>query len=316
MQRAASKNWIYLLVTFLVAFSVTLVTARFIRYLIVMQNQSADTSQEAEIAPEPIAELPATPAFIDLQNTVDQWISGLPGDAGVMIYDLDHDQVAASYQADQVFAAASIYKMFFVYDGYRQIDAGLDDANAIYVNTPDKGPLSTSACLDLMIRESYNGCADPMRADTARYARAEELIQDLGLTNTSGAGLYSTPADLTKLYQHYWKHADLSSQSWDRILDSMLNQPETTYDWRRGLPSGFQTAAVYDKVGWNWTGSNWSIYDDAAFVVFPELGRHYIVIVMTTGLPSHQPLVDLGAAIETAVLNGDSDTSTNPSSSE
>lgn len=304
MKRAASKNWIYLLVTFFVAFSVTLVTAKFIRSLFIIQDQENAPLEESNLAPEPVAELPATSNFINLQPIIDDWITTVPGQAGVMIYDLDHDQIAASYNPDQVFGAASIYKMFFVYDGYQQIDAGLDQGAKPFVTTSDKGPLTLSACLDLMVRESYNGCADPMRADSTRYARVESLINTLGLTNTTSAGLYSTPADLTALYRHYWAHSELSDDSWSKIQDSMLHQPETTYDWRQGLPAGFRIAEVYDKVGWNWNGRSWDIYDDAAFVVFPELNRHYIVVIMTSGLPTYQPLVDLGALLESAVLSG------------
>lgn len=98
-----------------------------------------------------------------------------------------------------------------------------------------------------MIRESYNGCADPMRANSIFDARAEAIVDELELKNTSNLGLYSTAADLTKLLELYYYHPDLSESSWNKIADSMLNQPptkiseDTTYDWRQGLPARFST---------------------------------------------------------------------------
>lgn len=303
MGRTLSKNWIRLLIVFLTAFGVALVVSVTIGTKVLNRDKAnEDIVENEESSDEADIEETITPTFIDLQPTVDAWLATAPGKVGLMIYDLDNQQVAAEYQSNVVFEAASVYKLFFAYDGYMQIDAGVDDGEAYFTSTSDYDNLSLSDCLDKIIRESYNGCADPLRADAARFARAEALADRLELTGTSSAGLYSTAADLTKLMQLYWEHPDLSAASWEAIQDSMLNQPPTTYNWRQGLPSGFSQALVYDKVGWNYTGSYWSIYDDVAFVVFPEQDRHYIVVVMTSGFPTFTPLVNLGAQLETAIL--------------
>lgn len=309
MSRLLSKNWVRLLGIFLVAFSVTLVGATAIRSVLQNRDQDPEVSDTKEPEAEIIDETPvaATPDFIDLQPTVDAWIASLPRsvNVGLMIYDLDHQQVAGSYNPNEPFNSASIYKLFFVYDGYRQIMNGEANANDYFTSTYDKGALTLGQCLDLMIRESYNGCADPMRADNARWARVEAMYDELGLQNTSSAGLYSSANDLTELLKLYWNHADLSPELWTAIQDSMLVQPITTYNWRQGLPSGFQVGQVYDKVGWNWTGSVWSTYNDAAIVEFPEQNRHYIIVVMTENLPTRVPtaIVELGTMLENAILN-------------
>lgn len=270
---------------------------------VVSENPPSSSPTEPETPPAP-----ALPDFINLQPTVDQWLSSLPQNAevGLMIYDLDHNQTAAAYHPDEVFNAASIYKLFFVYDGYRQIENGLEDPDTYFVTANDEfhsGSLTFDDCLDLMIRESYNTCADPMRSDSSRYARAEALAAELGLKNTSSAGLYSSAADLTEILKLYYQHPDLSAASWAKIQDSMLNQPPTTYNWRQGLPSGFsERALVYDKVGWNWTGSYWDPYNDAAILEIPELNRHYIVVVMTRFLPNTTPLINLGTSLEQAIF--------------
>ena len=299
MARMLTKNWLRFLLLFILAFGVAFAVGAYIKSKSYNPDVAeTDTTEEGPI--EEIIEL--TPAFIDLQPTIDSWLSSINAKVGLMIYDLDHDQVAAEHNSTTMMESASVYKLFFAYDGYTQIDRGQDNGEAYYTTTYDKGDLSLYSCLDLIIRESYNGCADPLRQEAGRFARAEELAQRLGLSATSSAGLYSSAADLTKLMQLFWEHPDLSSDSWERIQDSMLNQPITTYDWRQGLPSGFNQALVYDKVGWSYTGSYWSIYNDVAFVVFPEIGRHYIVVVLTSGLSTYQPLVDLGNRIETTVL--------------
>lgn len=276
----------------------------------IFPDQSDGTSDQSTAASDSDAtDQPTTPALIDFQPLLDQWVADTHVnsqiDLGVMIYNLDHQTVVGSYQPDTVFNSASIYKLFYAYDGYREIAAGRDSADAYFITTADKGDLTLGACLDLIIRESYNGCADPLRSDPDRTARVEALISDLGLTSTTNAGLYSSARDLTRLLQLYWEHPDLTTDQWTAIQDSLLNQPPTAYDWRQGLPAGFTTAEVYNKVGWAWNGSYWSVYNDAAIVVFPEQQRHYLIVVLTEGISSAvpTPIIQLGQAIEAAVLS-------------
>lgn len=273
---------------------------------------SPQGSQDHDIQP------PETPTFIDLQPTVNAWLKTTSADVGLVIYDLDNNRVAASFQPDRVFNVASIYKLFFVYDGYRQIETGAIAASARYVTTSDyrADTYTYGECLNLMIRESYNGCADKMRSDKTAYARVVDLIDELGLENTTSAGLSSTAADLTELLKLYYEHPDLSDASWQKISDSMLNQPATkidattAYNWRQGLPSGFsERTKVYDKVGWDWneTSKVWNTYADATIVEFPEQNRHYTIVVLTSGLTNRSaaPIANLGTRIEDAILSAD-----------
>lgn len=285
-----SKNAAYITLCVLLPLALLAVTIA-----LICANRHSVPSDDQPISSETVAE--PTPAFLDLQPVIDDWVATLSSnvDVGLLLYDLDHDRHAALYNPDEIFNVASIYKLFFVYDGYTQIDANLENADDPFVSD-----YTLSECLDLMVRESYNGCADPMRADRVRYQRVETLISNLGLTNTSSAGLYSTARDLTELLKLYSTHPDLSADSWAKLADSMLNQPATTYNWRQALPAGFQTAAVYAKVGWNYTGSYWSVYAEAALLDFPD--RHYTLVVLTSGLPTYTPLTDLGRQLENYVI--------------
>lgn len=315
------KYWLPTLIIFVLVAGASIgITALWSHHASNNNTTTADNTNTPSVSEEiPTPEIPVIPSFINLQPTIDHWLSTLPSNAevGLMIYDLDNEQIAAEYHSNKIFNAASIYKLFFVYDGYRQIASGAEDADRYFVTAYDdfhSGALTLGDCLDLMIRESYNTCADPMRSDSARFARAEALAAELELKNTSSAGLYSSAADLTELLKLYYQHPDLSEELWTKIQDSMLNQPKTTYEWRQGLPSGFNNpnVKVYDKVGWNWTGDYWDPYDDAAIVEFTEQNRHYIVVVMTRFLPNVAPLISLGQAIESAVLAESQDNSQSP----
>lgn len=305
------KYWLPVLVIFILVGAASLSITAAIKRNLHQENSTPELETET-LSEETTPAEPTVPEFINLQPVVDEWLAGLPSGAevGLMIYDLDHDQVAAEYHPNEVFNAASIYKLLFAYDGYRQIEHGLESSTDPFVFASDdfhSGWLTFGNCLDLIIRESYNTCADPLRSDSERYARAEALAAELGLGSTSGAGLYSSAADLTEILKLYYSHPDLSEDSWNKIQDSMLNQPATTYDWRQGLPSGFtaDAAKVYNKVGWAWnrTYSYWEVYDDAAIIDFVEQNRHYIVVIMTSYLPDATPLVNLGSALEATVLS-------------
>ena len=276
------------------------------------------TTQTATAEPEP-----TTPEKIDLQNTVDKWVDTQKNakNSGIIVYDIDNDAVVARHNEDNKFRIESIYKMFVAYEGYYRIDNKQWDANEMILNWKDFNgkPYTLSLCLDHMIRYSYSSCAEAVW-NKIGHANLDATYKDKGFKDTSISGITSTPSDLMKLYQQFWKHTDLSEDSWDKIQDSMLIQsaPKTaseayTKNWRQGLPSGFATALVYNKVGWL-GGDRWYFYDDAAFVSFPEvkenrakekkLARNYIMIVLTKDTDAKE-LVKLGRQIEASVKAAD-----------
>ena len=94
----------------------------------------------------------------------------------------------------------------------------------------------------------------------------------------------------------------------------MLDQPSITSNlcggtcnFRAGLPSGFSNAVkVYNKVGFESDGvGKWLIYNDAAILEFPELGRTYLISVFTENLPWSNSkitaLSNLASALESAI---------------
>ena len=86
-----------------------------------------------------------TNRFIDLQPIVNSWVATTNRQVGLVIYDLDHDRVAADYQPNLIFDIASVYKLFYVYDGYRQIASGVENLNDYF--TIKASPFLTSTGL-------------------------------------------------------------------------------------------------------------------------------------------------------------------------
>lgn len=324
-QKLSHRHQIQVIITALLGFTVfnltlvaTILISNSLVTIIVPSNDDPPSTISTPEQPDsPSEEPPATdaqPAFINLQPTVNRWSSSVKAKVGLMIYDLDHNEVAAELNANQVFPTASIYKLFFAYVGYQDIDSGYTDPDQPFAITNDyrADTYAFSECLDLMIRESYNGCADPIRSNQRLYRRAETLIDDLGLKNTTNGGLSSTPSDLASFLKFLYQDHDLSAESWASFQDSLLNQPPTkvsakeTYDWRQGLPAGFsETVKVYNKVGWAWsdTDNYWTTYNDAAIVEFPDLDRHYIIVLLTANLREDPPisLQKLGTELEATI---------------
>lgn len=249
--------------------------------------QEIDETRVAELAVAPVLIEPET-----LQEAVDVWLASYRhGDVGIEVLDVDNRAVVARYRENARMRPRSLYKLFYYYDAYAQVDAGADDLNQDYA---DGKNLAT--CLDAMIRYSNNPCAEKMYNDPVRQGRVGQLIQHLGLSGTQADGLMTTAHDMAVLLQYYYAHPGWSESSWQKFRESALNQP---YNYRKGLPSGFRQAAVYDKAGWGTDGAGVSVYNDAAMVEIG--GRRYIVVVMTTQT-NYAAIGALGGLLESVML--------------
>jgi hypothetical protein len=264
------------------------------------------------------------PQKIDLQLATDQWLTSQPAsnNSAILIYDIDNDEIVARHNEDVAMRIESIYKMFVAYEGYYRVDHDMLDKDVVLpiANDYEDKPYTVSKCLDHMIRYSYSPCAEIL-ANQFGWENLQASFNEQGFKNTSIHGVTSNASDILKLYQMYWKHNDLHESSWDKIQESMINQTAATdneiynRNWRKGLPSGFSSAKVYNKTGFlSLDGVNYNFYDDAAFIVFPEVEsnkdgkkvpeRHYIVIVLTKDT-APQEIVKYGRKLEEAVKTAD-----------
>lgn len=262
--------------------------------------------QETTTTPDDTPSQDTSPSIIDLQPVLDEWLStlGATTDTGVEIYDLDNEQIVAAHNADSTFPTESLYKLFVAYEGYRRLEQETQSPTATI------GGHTYAQCLDLAIRESNSACAEAIRADIGAQTLENIIQTDYGLSGSSSIDLTSTASDITDMLKIYYNHPDLTADTWATIQDSMLNQPPVNNglcygpcDWRQGLPSGFEVATVYDKVGWRYQGNNiWQSYHDAAIIEFPAQKRHYIVTILTSN-SKYQDLSRFGTMLEAAILD-------------
>ena len=261
-------------------------------------TESITPSAEPQPEPEPTVVLPDR---IDFQPVVDSWAGSVSGNRSVLIYDLDRSEVVGEYNSRENYNTASLYKLFVVYEGYRRLQSGewQADEPAGYTG------YTILKCLDLAIRESNSSCAETLWTMIGRQDLIDIIENDYNITDSDIASLISNPQDIMKMLKIFYEHKDITDNGLIASMkDSFLNQPPTIYDWRQGLPSGFTKANVYNKVGWDYDPDArvWNIYHDAAIVEFPDLNRHFIVVVMTNKVP-FQKITALGKMIEDKVIS-------------
>ena len=238
---------------------------------------------------------------VDFQPIVDEWAGSLRGNRSVLIYDLDTDEIVGSFNPDEFYSIASLYKLFVVYAGYEKLQTGEWNSDDMAGRTG----LTVLECLDLAIRESNSVCAESLWTMIGREELQEAVVSEYGAINTSVSGFVSNANDILNMMKVFYNHETIKEPSLVSVMkDSFLNQPITEYNWRQGLPSGFTRANVYNKVGWDYNPeeSYWNLYHDAAIVEFPEENRHFIVVVMTNRVP-FQRIRDLGTMIEETFYN-------------
>ena len=243
----------------------------------------------------------SSPAKIDFQPVVDDWANSTSGDKGIAIFDLDRNELLASYNNDKHFDTASLYKLFVVYEGYRRVQSGEWDGGELTGQT-DKTILK---CLDLAIRESNSTCAEAIWGMIGRKELDRIVRDELKIKHTDVSALSSNVNDITLMMKIFYRHKQITDDKLvEQLEDSFLNQPTTEYDWRQGLPSGFEKANVYNKVGWDYNSEekNWNLYHDASIVEFPDDNRHFIVVVMTSHIAPNK-IAELGRSIEAKYLS-------------
>lgn len=286
---------------FLILLGIFMTTLTIIGWIMIKPFETDEVVDEPEVVVEPEPEpepepVPKLPVRVDLQPVVDAWTASVGGNRSVLIYDVERDEMIGTYNANESYNTASLYKLFVVYEGYRRLQSGEWQADAAAGATGR----TILECLDLAIRESYSPCAETLWGLIGHDALDEIIVRDFGIVNSDISRLISNPQDIMKIMQIFYEHKDVTREDLvARMKDSFLNQPTTTYNWRQGLPSGFTRANVYNKVGWDYnpSGQYWNIYHDAAIVEFPELDRHLIVVVMTNRVPFER-IKELGSKIE------------------
>ena len=253
------------------------------------------------------------PEKLDLQDLAETWAKTASGRVGIYIYDLDYREPIAKVGETQNFQTASLYKLFPVYEGYRRIAKGEWDGDSILV-----GSRTIKQCLDSAIRSSDSTCGEALWAKIGRSTLDEIIKDDYKITNSQISSFVSNPVDIAKMLELFYDHKEFSDETYVTILDSMLNQPATkngmcgdsACNWRQGLPAGLSSdkIKVYDKVGWDFNGSTWNIYNDAAIVTVhgaedadASSDHNLIVVVMASGLRSFKEITNFGKQLKSVL---------------
>jgi beta-lactamase class A len=216
-----------------------------------------------------------------------EWDQSNSGTAGVVISDASDGSVLAALNPDEPFFAASIYKLYVAYEGYRQVDSGIVDVNEMYINGFTRGE-----CLDKMIRESDSPCAEKLWNELGK-AETTAQLQTYGINNTSMTAIRTTSADAAIMLARIAQGEGLSLESQQKFLQSMKDQI-----YRSTLNKSFTLggAIVYNKIGFN----EQLEYHDVAIIELPELERKLIVSVMTDRVGTTS-IVRLGQLIQAAL---------------
>lgn len=245
---------------------------------------TAPENNQASNTPVEQAQEPQKPALPDMQPLVDSWVSANSGTYSIVITDTD-GKVVGSYNPDEEMFTASIYKLYVAYAGYQKIADGTYPADEAYA-----GGYTRIECLDQMIRNSFSPCAEVMWAELGKQNLTDQMA-GYGLKNTNMVGLTSTAEDAAIMLQKIYAGQNLTAEHKALYLDSMKTQPDK---YRRGLPSGFTTGTVYNKVGWN-EDIEWH---DTAIVEVN--GKVAIVSVFSKGA-GYKNIAGIGAEIQKAL---------------
>jgi CubicO group peptidase (beta-lactamase class C family) len=321
MTKKKGKSKILIFLLFLVIFAAAIGGTIYYFKFIAHKDPEPEPTPTAEPEPEPEPEPDPTPTEINLQSVVDSWTKAHPK-TGVYIYDLDNEAPVAEYKKDTKYRIESIYKLFVAYEGYKQITAGKMKADEkVAIANDFKGNKYTiSLCLDHMIRYSYSPCGEYVWSKIG-HNNLQKTYENLGFKNTSIGNLMASASDLVKLLELIHTDDTIDEKLRAQLFDSMLNQKANTKDtrynsdWRKGLPSGFSTTKVYNKVGWLGDGNgHWIYFDDVALLYFPETTdkegnkvpeRHLAIAVLTTSNTTPKQIGELGKNIENAVKKHD-----------
>lgn len=243
-----------------------------------IDNSSSNNSQQTQSQSLPL---------LDVQPTVDAWAAKQSGTVSVVVYDLANNKNIAELNPDTQYFAASIYKLYVAYVGYQKAADGTYSLTDSYLTGYNRGK-----CLDAMIRDSYSPCGEKMWVELGKDKITNKL-KTYGLTKTSMTGLTTSAQDAALLLERLWDRRELTEEHTNLFLDSMKTQDAK---YRRGLPSGFGSSTVYNKVGWN-EQIEWH---DTAIVTLPN-GRSYVITVLTKNV-GYSNIASLGRSLE-AKLN-------------
>lgn len=249
--------------------------------------EAIDTAikQKASGAILAVSALPPSLSFNRSYSNTPEGLSALVGDLS-----RDNNNMAISVRklgdrgvhanGDQQYHPASTYKLFVAYSVLKRVDGGQ------WTMDMQTAHGSVGACLDTMIINSDNACAEWFGSKIGWSTVFSEVrAHGLSRTAVTGSGFVSTTNDLALFLQKLEANQlGLSEPSRARLIDSMKRQV-----FRKGIPAGVN-GAVADKVGFLD-----DMLHDAAIVYSPR--GVYVVTIMSKG-SSWEAIANVSRAID------------------
>lgn len=232
------------------------------------QTNTSQQSPQSSDQRNQAAETPKVEPLPSVQTIVDEFVQNNAGKYSVVVTDLAAGTELASYQADESYFAASIYKLYVAYLGYLDIQNGQHP-----LDEPFLGDWTRGDCLDKMIRESHSPCAEKLWVEQGKEASTKRLNDDYGLTGTSMVGITTTAHDANIILARLDGRKELDETHTNLFLESLKHNI-----YRDGIPKALPDLVVRDKVGF----SEFADYHDAAIVTLPN-GRNVAVTYLTRG---------------------------------
>ncbi len=262
-----------------------------------LEQLSADVAVPA--LPASFASPVEDPALAALIRTT---LSGYEGTYSVVVRNLE-DGRSASLNEGQVYKAASLFKLVYLLEAYRQRDAGeidfsqlltLDEEYVAYdfgtlelLGLEEGDMLSVADALKAMIIVSDTPTA-VMIQDLVGPVRAEQTLRSLGINDMSvlKPELPTTARDMALLMAAVAAGAGVTAESQREMLALLLQE-----GIRGGIPSGVPpNSAVAHK-----TGNLTNVTHDVALVWGPA--GPYVIAVLSDRSWESQPLAAVSRAV-------------------
>lgn len=259
-RRRRSRRWLFLLLAFAIAAGV-------------FWYQNGKATSPSSNANRSETETSVKPAGRDAQlgAILSTWAEAHPEHQWSMVVrELSGGSKFASYRADQVYDAASIYKLFLTYLLFREIS--VDQVGGITVSSQGRS-WSLEHCLDIALRVSDNPCAWAIGNRTG-WTSSNPTLAAAGFSATAldiTNGHRSSAQDTANLLEGLYKAELYDGDERDYLINILKQQ-----SYNQGIPAGCTGCTVANK-----TGDLPSVRHDAAIVYHG--GKVYLLVVFTDG---------------------------------
>jgi beta-lactamase class A len=243
-----------------------------------------------------------------LGGLINSYVAGEAGNWAIFVKKLDTGQWA-TFQSNQRLVSASLYKLFVMYEVYRQWDAGnlnLDERwritngeaaediaiDNLYFAVGSQWPIST--LLGRMIGYSDN-TAGAALVDRVGLNNINRTLQNIGLTDSRldfTNDNITTANDVAELLERIALGRAISPEASQQMLNLLLDQQINDL-----IPQGVPTTVPIAHK----TGTLDSLRHDAAIVYGPS--GPYIFVAMSTNLPSADLAYNVVPRLSTALYS-------------